>query len=199
MKIDRRSFLQAGLATTTLAASAPSSASAAGAAEVRKTRVVQHVIRLPLLIYPGALVLPAGDPAAAIERLIHENSWGNDWRDGIYTYHHYHSTAHECLLVYRGSAKVQLGGEGGIIATISAGDVVIIPAGVGHKNVGATDLQIVGAYPPGQQPDMCYGKPDERPRTDGNIARLPTPTIDPVYGKSGPLVELWHAPHSAHI
>ena len=128
---------------------------------------------LPLLVYPGALQLPGEDPAAACEAVFEANGWGGAWRDGIYPFAHYHSTAHECLLVYRGSAKVQLGGEGGIIETIAAGDVVIIPAGVGHKNVGASsDLQIVGAYPPEQQPDMCYGKPEERLRSDRNIARL---------------------------
>ncbi len=29
----------------------------------------------------------------------------------FFEFHHYHSTAHEVLVVYSGSAKVQLGGE----------------------------------------------------------------------------------------
>lgn len=148
--------------------------------------------RLPVLIYQQALDLPKTDAASAIESLIHTHQWGDDWRNGIYTYHHYHSTAHEALLVFGGTARVQLGGESGIIETINAGDVIIIPAGVGHKNLGSsTDFQVVGAYPPLQSVDMCYGKPGERPRTDQNIARVSIPGSDPVFGKRGPLVEHW--------
>src|SRR5262245_34237964 len=90
--------------------------------------VIPNNPRLPLLIYHGALNLPPREAAAAIERLLESNHWGGSWRNGIYTYHHYHSTAHEVLLVYKGSATVQLGGEHGIIETIKRGDVLIIPA-----------------------------------------------------------------------
>jgi uncharacterized protein YjlB len=115
--------------------------------------------RLPVLLYPGVLNLPKNDPAAAIEALLHDNQWGNDWRNGIFSYHHYHSTAHEALFVYSGSAKVQLGGEQGLVETIGMGDVIVIPAGVGHKNLGSSsDFQVVGAYPPQQNVDMNYGE-----------------------------------------
>jgi uncharacterized protein YjlB len=150
--------------------------------------------RLPVLIYQDALELAKEDPAAGIETLLRANQWGNDWRNGIFTYHHYHSTAHEALFVFSGSAKVQLGGEGGFIETIKMGDVIIIPAGVGHKNLGASgDFHVVGAYPPQQNVDMNYGKPGERPRADENISRVPTPVTDPVFGKAGPLLDHWRA------
>jgi uncharacterized protein YjlB len=147
---------------------------------------------LPLLIYHRALNLPQRDPASAIEHLLASNNWGGSWRNGIYNYHHYHSTAHEVLLVYAGSATVQLGGGRGLTQTISPGDVLIIPAGVGHKNLGSSgDFAIVGAYPQSQDWDMCYGKPGERPKADQNIARVPLPKADPVYGQIGPLMKLW--------
>src|SRR5262249_21205264 len=82
--------------------------------------VIPNNPTLPLLLYRGALNLPPRDPASAIEHLVARNKWGGTWRNGIYNYHHYHSTAHEVLLVYAGSATVQLGGEGGITETISA-------------------------------------------------------------------------------
>ncbi len=149
--------------------------------------------RLPLLLVRGALDLPKDDPAAEIESLLHENRWGNDWRNGIFDYHHYHSTAHEALFVFSGSARVQLGGEGGLAIDLGVGDVVIIPAGVGHKNLGASsDFCVVGAYPPQQNVDMNYGKPGERPRVDENIARLALPATDPVFGITGPLLDHWH-------
>ncbi|NIU02548.1 MAG: cupin domain-containing protein, partial [Aliifodinibius sp.] len=80
--------------------------------------------------------------------LLHSNQWGGAWQNGIYGFHHYHSTAHEVLCVYKGEAKVQLGGDDGIIQTVKPGDVIIIPAGVAHKNLGSnSDFRIIGAYP----------------------------------------------------
>jgi uncharacterized protein YjlB len=74
------------------------------------------------------------------------NHWTNSWRNGIYTFHHFHSTSHEVLGIYRGSASVRLGGEHGQDLIVEAGDVVVIPAGVGHKNLGATrQFGVVGA------------------------------------------------------
>lgn len=148
--------------------------------------------RLPLLVYRRAFELSGSDPVAVIERTFAEQGWGGLWRNGIYSYPHYHSTAHEVLGCYRGSASVQFGGENGMVEELDAGDVVVIPAGVGHKNLGASaDFAVVGAYPRGQEPDMNYGKPGERPRTDENIARVPRPETDPVFGKDGPLFRHW--------
>jgi uncharacterized protein YjlB len=203
MKINRRAFLATGAlgaAATVVGAQARNKQSEAPV-KINKPRVVTRLLkdagtipnsRLPVLIYQGALDLPKDDPASAIEALIHANDWGNDWRNGIFSYHHYHSTAHEALLVFGGSARVRLGGESGVIETIGAGDVIIIPAGVGHKNLGSSsDFHVVGAYPPRQNVDMNYGKPGERPRVDENIARLALPPTDPVFGKAGPLLDHW--------
>jgi uncharacterized protein YjlB len=147
--------------------------------------------RLPLLIYINAVKLP-GDPAVAFEDLFEAHGWTGSWRDGIYTYHHYHSTAHEVLGIYRGSATLQLGGEKGIKRKVNAGDVLIIPAGVAHKNLGASgNLGVIGAYPAGQEWDMNYGRPQERPQADENLSRVALPEIDPVYGAGGPLLKHW--------
>lgn len=150
--------------------------------------------RLPLVLYPGALSLPDRDPASVFEALFSANKWESSWRNGIYRFHHYHSTAHEVLGVFSGTAKVQLGGEGGTIQTINPGDVIIIPAGVSHKNLGdSADFGVVGAYPAGQHPDLCSGKKNERPKADQNITRVPLPQKDPVYGQNGPLKRHWRS------
>ncbi len=148
---------------------------------------------LPLLVYQGAVALPEQEPAAIFEVLFETNQWGASWRNGIYGFHHYHSTAHEVLGVFSGTARVQLGGdEHGIMLSVNRGDVVIIPAGVAHKNLGASrDFRVVGAYPFGQRPDICYGKSGERPQADHNIAHAALPTSDPVYGPNGQLKEYW--------
>jgi uncharacterized protein YjlB len=148
--------------------------------------------RLPLLVYKAVLRLPTEEPPAAIESLFAGHGWGGSWRDSVYTYHHYHSTAHEVLGVYGGTAQVQFGGPDGVVLEVQQGDVVVIPAGVAHKNVGSSpDFRVVGAYPGGQRPDMNYGRAGERPDADERIARVPRPEADPVYGQGGPLGEHW--------
>ena len=137
------------------------------------------------------------DPAAknlarTIEKTFHKNAWGKSWRNGIFTFHHYHSTAHEVLGLYAGRVKAQFGGLYGQAVTAQAGDVIIIPAGVSHKNLDQSpDFRCVGAYPAGQSPDMQYGESGERPRTDQNIRSVSLPKSDPVFGKNGPLLEIW--------
>jgi len=148
--------------------------------------------RLPVLIYRRAVADPA---ARAFEELFEANRWSSSWRNGLYTVHHYHSTAHEVLGIYQGRVQARLGGPRGELVTLEAGDVVIIPAGVAHKNDGASaDFRVVGAYPVGTGPDMQYGKPGERPGTDRNVARVPAPAADPVHGPGGPLAHAWKTP-----
>jgi uncharacterized protein YjlB len=149
--------------------------------------------RLPVLIYDGVFTQSEHDLASLIEEAFDRNDWTGSWRDGIYSYHHYHSTAHEVLGVYRGHADVQLGGPNGITHRIHAGDVLILPAGIAHKNLGASpDFAVIGAYPIGQSWDMNYGRAGERPQADENIARVPLPSLDPVYGETGALLQEWH-------
>nr|WKN39729.1 cupin domain-containing protein [Tunicatimonas sp. TK19036] len=149
--------------------------------------------KLPLIIYSQVLDLSEGDAASIMESVLQANGWGNSWRNGIYTYHHYHSTAHEFIGIYRGKVKVELGGpDVGIEVEAKAGDVIVIPAGVVHKNLGASaDFACIGAYPPGQNFDMNYGKESERPQADENIKQVPLPNTDPVYGNRGMLLKLW--------
>ena len=147
---------------------------------------------LPALVYESAVELPAHDPAAAVESLFAEHGWFPAWRDGIYDYHHYHSNAHEALGVYRGHARVLLGGEKGVVISLRAGDVVVIPAGVAHKRIEASrDFACVGAYPEPVEPDIHRGVTGERPGVDETIKKLALPHADPVEGRSGTLVSVW--------
>jgi len=38
------------------------------------------------------------------------------------------------------------------------------------------------------------GRAGERPQADANIARVPLPAGDPVFGRAGPLREQWKLP-----
>ena len=146
---------------------------------------------LPVLVYHGVAEVAAGP--ASCEALFGGNDWGNSWRSGIFDFHHFHSTAHEVLGIAAGGTEVILGGPkvGGTFA-VSAGDVLVLPAGTGHCRVGRLDgLLVVGAYPRGQDWDLRRGDPVEHDEVLANIARVPLPETDPVAGATGPLVELW--------
>ena len=147
---------------------------------------------LPLLFYRHAITTDAKDPASIFEQRFAENDWTNSWRDGVYSFPHYHSTSHEVLGIYRGDATLRLGDEHGRNVEVHAGDVIVIPAGVAHQNIGASDdFGVVGAYPGGRQWDLLRGNPGERPTADRNIAALPVPDNDPIYGAQGPLRQHW--------
>jgi len=147
---------------------------------------------LPVIIYKQVINFSEEHDPQIIETIFQDNGWGNSWRNGVYSFHHYHSTAHEVLGVYSGSAKIQLGGPGGIECSVKKGDVVLIPAGIAHKNNGSSsDFKVVGAYPKGQSWDMNYGKKEERPDADNNIKKVSLPDKDPVFGNDGPVSKKW--------
>jgi uncharacterized protein YjlB len=148
--------------------------------------------RLPLIVRRGAVPPEAKDPAAAFERVFSENGWTGSWRDGIFGYTHYHSTAHEVLGVAEGSASVRFGGESGETMGLATGDVVVIPAGVSHALVNSgSDLVVVGAYADGREWDIVRDDPKAIAAARERIAAVPLPRTDPVDGESGPLTKLW--------
>lgn len=140
--------------------------------------------RLPVLLHRAAL--PSGDPAAA-EALFRRHGWPPAWRNGIYDYPHYHPDAHEALAIAAGQVRVRLGGEAGVVIALAAGDVVVLPAGTGHQNLGSSeDLLVVGAYPPGAEPEEFTGLPGQRAEAEPRIAATPDPPSDPVTGAAYP-------------
>ena len=147
---------------------------------------------LPLLVYVQALPDEAREPASCKE-LLARNGWGGAWVNGVFSYHHYHSNAHEVLAVVAGSASLIFGGPKGATIEVETGDVVVIPAGVGHCNAGSgSGLKVVGAYPRGQEGyDIKTGEPDERSEALENIRRTRLPRADPLFGEEGPLLRHW--------
>lgn len=141
----------------------------------------------PLLLYKN--VIEKNDD---IENILSENNWLGIWEGGVAPYHHYHSISHEVVVVKDGSATLHLGGEDGTKVEVKAGDVAIIPAGFGHKNIdSSSDFAVYGAYPDGMDYDFCYGKKEERSQNLENIRKVPMPDKDPVFGKAGPLFKYW--------
>jgi uncharacterized protein YjlB len=129
-----------------------------------------------------------------MEALLDAGGWPPRWRASVFTYHHYHSTAHEVLGIASGEATLMLGGPKGREFNVAKGDVIVIPAGVVHRRLRSSgDFLVVGGYPPGQDWDLLRGEPGDRPRADQNIAKVAIPKTDPVGGAKGPLIREWSA------
>ena len=147
---------------------------------------------LPLLVYPQALAEHERDPSRCKE-LLTGNGWGGAWVDGVFPYHHYHSTSHEVLCVVGGGARITFGGSEEETVAVEAGDVVVIPAGIGHCREGSGGgFFVVGAYPEDQENyDLRTGEEGERPGVLENIRNVPLPETDPLFGTEGPLLGRW--------
>jgi uncharacterized protein YjlB len=145
---------------------------------------------LPLLVYPQVL---SDLDSSRCKELLAENGWGGAWVNGVFPYHHYHSTSHEVLCVVGGSASLTFGGPEGETVEVSAGDVVVIPAGVEHCNRGSdSGFSVVGAYPWGQENyDLRTGEERERPEVLEKISNAALPESDPLFGERGPLLQSW--------
>ena len=111
----------------------------------------------------------------------------------MYSTSHFHSTSHEVLCISKGRAKLCFGGEdneGRVEPIVTAGDVIIVPAGVAHRlledmSAAGGSFEMVGSYPKGFNWDMCYGKHGEEKQIE-NIKQLSWFDRDPIYGDKGP-------------
>ena len=148
---------------------------------------------LPVLIYRGIFNSNKVSIADHFEETFRRNRWTGCWRWSVYDFHHYHSNAHEALGVSQGHARLQLGGPQGEAFDVSAGDLIVLPAGTGHKKLHSSDdFLVVGAYPPGQNHyDTNRSNSMDYQQAMANIVAAPLPKSDPVFGSEGPLVKVW--------
>lgn len=149
---------------------------------------------LPLIVRRGAIQPSSPDPGRAFEATFAKNGWTNAQREGIESYHHYHANAHEVLGIASGSGTVKFGGENGEIIALTAGDVVVVPAGISHALlIASDDLLVIGAYAGGREPNEMRDDPKLIASARQSTQNVPLPQADPVDGADGPLMKLWTA------
>ncbi|KAH9905451.1 RmlC-like cupin domain-containing protein [Xylariomycetidae sp. FL2044] len=181
------------------------------ALRVTKHHIPQHgglpntsIQNQPLVHYHGAI--PRSASASAIEaHLTSVDVVAPQWRFTMYRTTHFHSTTHEVLCISRGRARLCFGGEanpGKVETEVEKGDVMVVPAGVGHRLLedlseveeeeeegGGSGFEMVGSYPKGCSWDMCYGKKGEEAKVAG-IKKLGWFERDPIYGDRGPVLDV---------
>ncbi|KAI6873161.1 hypothetical protein KC343_g9944 [Hortaea werneckii] len=148
----------------------------------------------PLLIYRAAFPPPLTNASLIESHLTSVGVVAPQWRYTMYSTSHFHSTSHEVLGIANGRARLCFGheeNEGRVVEEVRKGDVVVVPAGVAHRLM--EDLEggfaMVGSYPKGCNWDMCYGQAGEEAKIE-KIKDLPWFTRDPVYGDSGPVLDV---------
>ena len=140
--------------------------------------------RFPVLVYRGVEAVTDADSAW---QLFASHCWGGSWVAGVFDFHHFHSTSHEALACVSGSATIELGGPQGEAFEVGVGDVLVLPAGTGHRRATPRDgFSVVGAYPAGQE-DYDLLRDDLSPReleaARERIAKLGPPPQDPIGGQ----------------
>lgn len=145
---------------------------------------------LPVLIYRQVLdTSNAEERAESFEAMFKRHGWPPAWRYHLYDFDHFHSTAHEALGIFRGQARARLGGPNGQETVLKAGDVLVLPAGIGHASIEADeDFCMVGAYPPGQEAEIERGDPAQLKAAQERVADVALPEDSPV---GGSLAKLW--------
>ncbi|KAG0649520.1 hypothetical protein D0Z07_4332 [Hyphodiscus hymeniophilus] len=105
---------------------------------------------------------------------------------------------HSCIPASASASNIEshlygFGGEGNpsrVEALVIKGDVIVVPAGVGHRLLDDfnSGFEMIGSYPRGENWDMCYGKAGEEQKVEG-IHNLGWFDKDPLYGDKGPVLE----------
>ncbi|KAL4915079.1 RmlC-like cupin domain-containing protein [Aspergillus aurantiobrunneus] len=146
----------------------------------------------PLMIYHQAFDASAEGLSKHLEET---GEISPSWIYTIYSRTHFHSTSH--VGVVSGSAHLCFGSEESpdrFKPEVSKGDLIIVPAGVGHRLLSDNNgmqgpFKMVGAYPQDKSWDMCYGQPGEEDSCR-NIGSLDWFQRDPLYGKDGPALRV---------
>ncbi|MGA7238987.1 MAG: hypothetical protein WBY44_25110 [Bryobacteraceae bacterium] len=97
---------------------------------------------LPVLLYRSVLPLHTAGKANAFRERFKSAGWAGIWTDTIYDHTQFHSKAHEVLGIAEGKVTLRLGGSEGSLFRLKAGDMLVLPAGVGHRRLSARPVAL---------------------------------------------------------
>ncbi len=154
---------------------------------------------LPVVLINEALTFGDCKPGNGGTRIpntvsvLSSNGWGGNWVYTVFDYHHFHPNAHEALIVIKGWADIQLGGPGGEVVRVKAGDAMVLPAGTGHCRLSSSpEFSVCGGYPSGQEDyETLQALPGSGDDRADRIAKVSLPVTDPIFGANGPLLDAW--------
>ncbi|KAL2276180.1 hypothetical protein FJTKL_01342 [Diaporthe vaccinii] len=143
--------------------------------------------RLPVLHYRNVLPSPVSEDSTI--KFLTANEWEHRGTWGHIDIRHFHPKSHECYGIFRGPSTLLVGqiqaGQGARI-DVSAGDVIVLPAGTAHSSLkSSSDYRYIGVYPTGcPRWRNKFGKNPAESFRDV-IDQVDMPVADPVYGKDG--------------
>ncbi|CAI0653664.1 unnamed protein product [Colletotrichum noveboracense] len=148
--------------------------------------------RLPVLHYRD--VLPEPRDEASVTDFLTRNRWekrhrahGDTLASAIFTRIATNAMGHSKMLL----GKISTGQ--GMEVDVKTGDVIILPAGTAHSSLASSsDYRYIGVYP-----QDCPKWRNEMGKTPAGefktvIKSVEMPEEDPVYGRNGPLNQLWN-------
>ncbi|OJI98764.1 hypothetical protein ASPVEDRAFT_50389 [Aspergillus versicolor CBS 583.65] len=169
----------------------------------------EHTPNNPLPVLHYRNVLPKLRTEEEVTKFLTAHKWEKRGTWGTIWTSHFHPNCHECYGVFQGTSTLLLGAAGGdgisnagLRITVHTGDVIVLPAGTGHGSVESTDdYRYIGVYPEGcPKWKNEFGKKRIDDKTfQSEIAGVASPEEDPVYGKDGPLMQLWSQPLRANL
>lgn len=146
--------------------------------------------KLPVIVYYS--ITDVIDKSTWFEQNFAKNNWLNNWRDIILPYDHFHSNTHEILGISKGIVTLNIGGAKGKQLLLSAGDALLLPAGVGHYFVSSAGAyEVVGGYPDGGNWNLLQELGADKDSIYAEIDSLEIPQLDPIHGLDGPMHKYW--------
>ena len=147
---------------------------------------------LPLLFYRDAIRAGAKDPASIFEQSFAGMIGPTRGETVFIPFPIITARRMKCWVFILALPLSRLGGEHGKNVEVHAGDVIVIPAGVAHQNVGASnDFGVVGVYAGGRQWGFASGCPGRAPQSRSQYCGFGNAGERSIYGVAGPLREIW--------
>ncbi|KAH8663444.1 hypothetical protein BGZ60DRAFT_411325 [Tricladium varicosporioides] len=154
---------------------------------------------LPVLVYRN--VLPKPHEEDSTTKFLEGNNWEKRGTWGTIKIRHFHPNTHECYGIFRGSSILLIGEghsdtSGGAEIYVSAGDVIVLPAGTAHSSINSTgNYRYVGVYPKGcpRWRNELGRKPMVGQAIREEVKAVGVPGYDPVTGTDVPLPRLWRS------